>query len=315
MSVLSEQIIQSWLDRIKILTHLGTSALEIRSISVELKSFLCLVKDTVTGLEPKEILIQFPSIPKFLQTLLNNVTIQTTVDLYQLVLQCVTAVSISTQAQKDGTHDKSIKWVKSKFKMLCSSRPKTVDTYINFAEEMGLQPPDITEEFNKDLVISLVNDLSYTTSRCRKWCHMIGQFIPKYHVNGNKLRSISEICLPILPNRIVSPLVEALLCCTTASDVVNNDFVASSCGAILAEQALSPHFINELKDDPKDFYFGLKQCHALSYKARLNLWLKDDEYFEEEIITLLEICCFERQDMSLTEMKKFISKRELASGV
>lgn len=34
------------------------------------------------------------------------------VDLYQLVLQCVTAVSISTQAQKDGTHDKSIKWVK-----------------------------------------------------------------------------------------------------------------------------------------------------------------------------------------------------------
>lgn len=30
-----------------------------------------------------------------------------------------------------------------------------------------------------------------------------------------------------------------------------------------------------------------------------------------KIITLLEICCFERQDMSVTEMKKFISKREL----
>ncbi|CAB3994419.1 Fanconi anemia group C -like [Paramuricea clavata] len=239
--------------------------------------------------------------------------VQTTEDLYRLVLHCVTAVAVSSQQHRDGINEKSIKWVKSQIKTVCSSYPGIVSSSVSLAEQFGLQPVGIAQQFNNELVSSLVGDLSSTAS-CREWSDLHRQFIPRYPIEGTTLRNISEMCLPILLKPVIRPLIEALLCCEKTNDIITDS--NSNSTDVIPEKALSPHFLNALKDNPRDCYLSLSQgVQALSHDARVNLWMQDHIYFEDEIISLLEICCFERKYMSRKEMKAMISLRELPKAL
>ncbi|XP_028403561.1 uncharacterized protein LOC114526229 isoform X3 [Dendronephthya gigantea] len=305
---LNEQIIKTWLDAINEWTSVGLTGkyiVDMTTAAEDLRHLLSELKKVLIKLEPREVLSRFPSVPKFLHALLSNVMVQTTEDLHRLVLQCVSAVAVSFQQHGDEIHEKSIKWVKSQIKSVCQSYPAVINSSVNIAEHFGLQPVDITGQLNNELVTSLVEDLS-NAAYCHGWSDLHRQFIPRYPIRGNTLRSISEMCLPILTKPVVRPLVEALLCCEAATDVITN-----STKDVTTDQALSPHFLNALKDNPKDCYLGLSQGIPLTYDARVSLWLHDHLYFEEEIISLLEICCFERKYMSREEMRKVVSLREV----
>lgn len=313
---LNEGMIKSWLDRIIEWERLGVTGKCILNMThglMELEYFLTELKELLTKLQPREILSQFPSVPKFLHSLLNNIMVQTTEDLYRLVLHCVTAVAVSSQQPRDGINEKSIKWVKSQIKTVCSSYPDIVSSSVSLAEQFGLQPVGIAQQFNNELVSSLVGDLSSTAS-CREWSDLHRQLIPRYPIKGTTLRNISEMCLPILLKPVVRSLIEALLCCEKANDIITDS--NSNSTDVMPEKALSPHFLNALKDNPRDCYLSLSQgVQALSHDARVNLWMQDHLYFEDEIICLLEICCFERKYMSRKEMKEMISLRELPKAL
>ncbi|XP_028403560.1 uncharacterized protein LOC114526229 isoform X2 [Dendronephthya gigantea] len=305
---LNEQIIKTWLDAINEWTSVGLTGkyiVDMTTAAEDLRHLLSELKKVLIKLEPREVLSRFPSVPKFLHALLSNVMVQTTEDLHRLVLQCVSAVAVSFQQHGDEIHEKSIKWVKSQIKSVCQSYPAVINSSVNIAEHFGLQPVDITGQLNNELVTSLVEDLS-NAAYCHGWSDLHRQFIPRYPIRGNTLRSISEMCLPILTKPVVRPLVEALLCCEAATDVITN-----STKDVTTDQALSPHFLNALKDNPKDCYLGI----PLTYDARVSLWLHDHLYFEEEIISLLEICCFERKYMSREEMRKVVSLREVPKAL
>ncbi|XP_077981868.1 Fanconi anemia group C protein-like [Glandiceps talaboti] len=313
--------VTDWLKRAKLWDQedTGRSARETYENIPNLRSFLHRLHDLLsTWQDTSHTVNVLPNVGQLLGRLCGNKSVLLSESTCNILLKCILA--LAPNEPKNQLEERAKQWAHSQVKHVAGYRP----TENPFRTDMMAYSPD---EFNQIALDKLIGAIQADLeSQClRKWnsgtnclvpvrCHLsnhkdltVGNNIHR-NFSGNpdgasgnidgSLTEISNMCLPLINMPQTLTLIESLLSCHSASTL----------------EELSPTFLNTVTELQNDCYSKENCVLKLSYRGRVQLWLRHLPALQQEVYNLVKVTVVQKPWISRKYVMSVIKSRNLPTA-